>query len=78
MTRNMISMSKSCSLHPPSRWECGVLADSAVALVTEAIDPAMTMTVGGFPSVINAGVNIEVEVLRVVTVVFARDHNSRH
>ena len=54
------------------------MLDSAVALATEAIDPAMTMTVGGFPSVINVGVNIEVEVLRVVTVVFTRDHNSRH
>ena len=73
ITRNMsFSISRflpAAFLPLPSRWGCGVL-DEAVELVVVAFDPAVTVGAGRLPRVINVGVTIDVEVMRMITGVF--------
>ena len=46
------------------------MLDEAVELVVVAFDPAVTVSAGRLPRVINVGVTIDVEVMRMITGVF--------
>ena len=46
------------------------MLDEAVELVAVAFDPAVTVGAGRLPRVINVGVTIDVEVMRMITGVF--------